>query len=305
MGVFRARFGRWAALIQQVRGDYVRAHGRPPSLLRPRRFTEKMQWRKLFELRPAYAMLSDKLAVRGFVASRVGEAHLIPLLWSGPDPAAMPLDRLAPPYVLKTSHAAGQVWVVHTEADIDAANMRETAARWLTHCHGTAMCEPAYVPVPRQLMIERMLQGSGGEAPVEYKLFTFGGRVRVILCLAVAEDRIARQAAFYTPGWQRLPWRMTRVAVQEADRPAPARLGEMIRVAECLGLGTPHLRVDLYDCDDGIRVGELTLYTWSGHEPYRPENVDFELGAFWPLPLAPLRAAFTMALKTHPVRPRN
>jgi hypothetical protein len=305
MNGIRAHFDRWSALIEQVRGDYLRAHGRAPALFRPRRFTEKMQWRKLFELRPDYAILSDKLAVRGFVAARAGEALLIPLLWSGPDPATMPLDRLSPPYVLKSSHAAGQVWVVHTDADIDPARMRETAAGWLAHCHGTAMCEPAYVPVPRQLMIERMLFGPGGEPPVEYKLFTFGGRVRVILCLAVEDDRIARKAAFYTPDWRRLAWRMTKVAVQETDRPAPPRLADMISLAERLGGGTPHLRVDLYDCDDGIRVGELTLYTWSGHEPYQPASVDFELGAFWPLRFAALRAAFAIASTRHPVQPRS
>src|SRR5580658_2213963 len=35
-----------------------------PALLRPRRFTEKMQWRKLFELEPCFSVISDKLAPR-------------------------------------------------------------------------------------------------------------------------------------------------------------------------------------------------------------------------------------------------
>ena len=47
-------------------------HGHKPRLLRPGRFTEKMQWRKLFDLNPIYAVITDKLASRDFIAERVG-----------------------------------------------------------------------------------------------------------------------------------------------------------------------------------------------------------------------------------------
>ena len=62
--------------------------------MRPRKFTEKIQWRKLFDLNSLYAVLSDKLAVRDFVTARAGEDVLIPLLWSGGDPANVPLAAL-------------------------------------------------------------------------------------------------------------------------------------------------------------------------------------------------------------------
>ena len=48
-----ARIYQWGVAIHRVRTAYAHAHnGRKPRLLRPRRFTEKMQWRKLFDLNP-------------------------------------------------------------------------------------------------------------------------------------------------------------------------------------------------------------------------------------------------------------
>jgi hypothetical protein len=295
----------WRLLIGQVKDDYVRAHGRTPAIFRPRRFTEKMQWRKLFDFDPRLAIISDKLAVRDFVAAQVGPDYLIPLLWSGDDPHALPLEVLTPPYVLKSNHAAGHTWVVHDRSDIDPAAMREAAAGWLLHCHGTAMCEPGYINVRRRLMVEAMLFAPQQAPPIEYKLFVFGGRVRVILSLVVAPDRIARQAAFYDPGWSPLGWRMKNVASQSTLLPRPSRLPEMIEIAERLAEGFSHLRVDLYDTSEGIRVGELTPYTWSGHEPYHPATVDLEMGVAWPIRFAALRALWTMATRRHPVRPRE
>jgi len=300
-----SRLRIWRMLIGQVKGDYARAHGRMPALFRPRRFTEKMQWRKLFDLDQRLHIVCDKLAAREFVAARIGPDYLIPLLWSGTDPQAIPLGQLTPPYVLKSTHASNQSWIVRDRSQIDPPAMREAASRWLLRCHGTALCEPGYVTIPRRLMVETMLFGPGQAPPIEYKLFVFGGRVRVILSLVVAPDRIARQAAFYGPDWSHLGWRMINVPSQTSLLPRPPRLSEMIAISERLAKNFSHLRVDLYDTVEGIRVGELTPYTWSGHEPYHPATVDFAMGRAWPITLPLLRALWTIATKRHPVRPRD
>jgi hypothetical protein len=93
-----ARIYQWCAAIYRVRAAYLREHhGHKPRLLRPGRFTEKMQWRKLFDLDPIYTVFCDKVATREFVAQRIGSDALVPLLWLGRDPAALSLDTLRPP----------------------------------------------------------------------------------------------------------------------------------------------------------------------------------------------------------------
>ena len=117
--LLRSRLGQWVLVIRRVRESYRQVCGRAPALLRPRRFTEKMQWRKLFELDPRFAILSDKLAVRDFVAARIGSGRQADVLWAGNDADAIPFDRLAPPYVLKSTHAAGQTIIVRDPAALD------------------------------------------------------------------------------------------------------------------------------------------------------------------------------------------
>lgn len=128
------RLAGWCRAIRQLRLMFHARHHRPPSLVRPRRFIDKMQWRKLFQHDPRIALFCDKLATREFIAARLGEAVLVPLLWSGTDPAAIPFDSLVPPCVLKPSHASGRIAMVETGTMLDVPALRALAAvvrrRW-------------------------------------------------------------------------------------------------------------------------------------------------------------------------------
>ena len=55
---------------------FWRRHGRMPNLRAPVRFNEKVSARKLYEDMPNAPIVADKVAVRSYVASRVGDKYL-------------------------------------------------------------------------------------------------------------------------------------------------------------------------------------------------------------------------------------
>ena len=85
----------WRDAIARVRSSYRAFSGRSPRLLRPQLFTEKMQWRKLFDLDPRFAVLCDKVAARRFIADTVGADYLPQLLLVADDPD-IPITDLPP-----------------------------------------------------------------------------------------------------------------------------------------------------------------------------------------------------------------
>jgi hypothetical protein len=300
--LLRFRLGQWAIVIRRVWLDYRQVYGRAPALLRPRRFSEKMQWRKLFELDPRFAILSDKLAAQDFVAARIGPGRQADVLWVGNDPEAIPFDRLVPPYVLKSTHASGQVIIVRDLAELDVAAARAAARGWLAYCHGTSMNEPAYVHLPRRLVVERLLLCPDGTAPLEHRVSVFDGRVAFIRsttsdangrpCFGDVHDRV----------WTRLPITWESPA-HPVPPPRPARLAEMITLAERLGAGLAQCRVDIYDCGDRLMVGEITLYSQSGLVPYPDPADDFALGEPWTIRRPMLRAFWAVAAGRWEIRP--
>jgi hypothetical protein len=299
----RSRLMEWRAARGRIIDRYRREHdGRTPNLFRPRRYSEKVQWRKLFDLDRRYAILSDKLAVRDFIADRLGRAHpegayLVPLLWHGDDPDLIPFDTLEPPYVLKSTHACAHVVMVNEGDAIDRDAMRATARGWLEMCHGTLLDEPGYVPVPRRLIVERTIRTAQGARPIERKFFTFDGKVTFVQTV-FTENGAQRHGAFHTPDWEWRPWYFTRALPEVTFQRPPLQLERMLAVAARLGAGFEHLRVDMYDLDDRFCVGEMTVYPWSGFARFNPDEADYLLGAPWKL-RHPLLRAFTTILTRH------
>ena len=278
----------WATAIRRVRRTYSKHHGRNPRLLRPARFTEKIQWRKLFDLNPIYAVLSDKLAVRDFIVQRVGAEVLIPLLWVGSDPESVPFDLLDPPYVIKSTHSSGQVLFVRRREDLDANSASGTFKGWLASCHGAVTDELGYIPVPKRLIVERMLLEIDGKAPTERRLFVFHGRVHFVQTTFADEGQL-RHGAFHDREWFPLDWYL-KTRSQPELCPRPKRYDDMIAIAESLARDFDHLRVDVYEVGDRIWVGELTLYSWSGLVPFSPNEADKLVGTYWSLPSPAWRA---------------
>jgi hypothetical protein len=279
-GVFdRDRILDWVGAIRRVRHAYRAAHGRSCNLLRPRRFTEKIQWRKLFDLDPRFSILSDKLAVRDFIAERIGGEQLTPLLWAGDDPDAIPLETLEPPYLVKSTHASGHVLRVTSRDKLDIEAARKEFRTWLATDFGGSLDEPGYGFVPRRLIVERMVARPDGSFPIDRKLWVFGGRVKVVQTLFSDGSR-NRHAAFHDRDWRRIPWFLLSPP-DPGPFPAPARLDDLLAIAERLGTGFEFVRVDCYDGDDRIWVGEITLYVYSGHVPFTPDEADYVLGSYW------------------------
>lgn len=50
------------------------------NLENPKTYSEKLQWLKLYHRNPEYTMMVDKCEVKKYVASKIGEEHIIKTL---------------------------------------------------------------------------------------------------------------------------------------------------------------------------------------------------------------------------------
>ena len=64
----------------------------------------------------------------------------------------------------------------------------------------------------------------------------------------------------------------------------PKNLAEMLEISRKLSEGIPFLRVDMYEINGKVYVGEMTFYSWAGFEPFHPEEWDYILGSWLTLP---------------------
>ena len=122
-------------------------------------------------------------------------------------------------------------------------------------------------------MIEPFI-GDAGKLPVDYKIYTFGGRATHIQVHLDRENR--HRWILFDRDWQRVS-----APTADADPEKPLSLSRMLIAAEKLGRGFDFVRADFYEVDDQPLFGELTFYPGSGLDKFHPVSLDEDLGQLW------------------------
>jgi len=72
---------------------------------------------------------------------------------------------------------------------------------------------------------------------------------------------------------------------RNTEVPKPKHFEEMIEVAKQLSQSFPFVRVDFYETEQRVYVGEMTLYPSGGLLKYEPRSFNEYLGSLFQLPL--------------------
>jgi len=258
--------------------------GYPLNLNNPKSFNEKIQWLKLYDRKPLYTTLVDKIDVKRYVASIIGEEHIIKTLAIWNNINDIDISKLPNKFVLKCNNGAGNNGVVickdKSTFDLNAAKKRlEKGMRrdgWMF------LKEWPYKNVNRRFFAEEYVE-SENEALRDYKLLVYNGRVQNLFVVFERETNRNPYINFYDREWNLLPF--------ERDHPnynksiaSPKYLKEMITLAEQLAKDIPFVRVDFYCNFDKVLFGEMTFYPGSGFESFQPIEWDYKLGDLIKLP---------------------
>ena len=256
---------------------YLRVHGEHLNLTNPQRFTEKLFGRMISLNRrphPEITQLADKYAARSYVGGKVGEQHLVKLLWHGKDPSAIPYNTLPSEYAIKTNHGSGQIIVVKGEAD--RTDVTSKLSVWLKSNYYWSCREHQYYHIEPRIMIEEYLRNQDGSGPLDYRFWCFKGIPEVIQ----VDNRAHDINPFFDAKWNQLDLYYR----EGASRPAIARpinFEKMMLIASQLSVDFDFVRVDLYNVDGKIYFGEFTFTPTAGELKLQPEIWDFKLGEKW------------------------
>ncbi|MFM0340772.1 ATP-grasp fold amidoligase family protein [Paraburkholderia fungorum] len=254
--------------------------GRYPNLLRPATFNEKILQRNL-RPDPRYISLTDKLSVREYVASKIGDKYLIPLI-SAPDALTREVfDALPCAFVMKANHGSSFVEVVRNKSETSFKKLQLLAAKWLSTDFYYIARERHYRAIKPRIFFEHLLLDQSGQIPADYKLHCFGGRPgRPIIYILVISDRFgsATHGDVYDVDWNHLDVAIGRYKRSATPAPRPKNLESVLDAAMILCEDFDYVRVDLYAPDNEVYFGELTFTPGAGVLPFTPDSIDFEWG---------------------------
>ena len=140
-----------------------------------------------------------------------------------------------------------------------------------------------YKDVRPRIIAEKYMADKNGEAPRDYKFFSFNG---VVKCFKIDFDRFSNHRANYYDRERNLLHFGEVVCPPDFTKQLemPETLSQMIEIAEKLSKNIPFARIDFYDIDNQIYFGEITFYPAAGFGSFVPEEWDYRLGEWISLP---------------------
>ena len=244
----------------------------------PKRFTEKIQWYKLYYKNSIMPKCSDKYLVREYIKSK-GLGYILNDLYCVYDsPSEIKLDELPDKFVMKLSNGSGTNILCRDKNKLNEQQVIKQFKSFYFKVKANLGREWPYMKVKPKIVVERLLEDEGhiNNAINDYKIFCYNGQPEYIICVSDRYSDRCNHLVYDTE------WNKVRVASEDArideDVPKPETLDEMLEIAAKLSEDFPFARIDLYSLENKVYFGEITFYPWSGYMEFEPDEFDFVLG---------------------------
>lgn len=267
--------------LEQLNGrHFMQVHGYPIHWDEPKSFSEKIMWMSLYYQNPL-RICSNKFKVKGYVEAVLGPGYTLPVIDWWTDPDDIDFEKLPNKFVLKVNNSTGHNIFVPDKRKINEQEIRRKLRLWMHPANNGYYWIYSWAAKWSSPLIyaeDYLIPEGEVDSLCNYKLSCFNGACKNIFLFSKREMDAGCVPAWVDRDFNELPFTIGKGQKKAAIPPKPECLSEMIRISEKLAKPFPYLRVDLYEVNGRIFVGELTFSFANGLAAFDPDSYDFMLG---------------------------
>lgn len=253
-----------------------------PNLTDPQTFNEKLLWLAIYYKNPNYSIASDKAKAKEWIGERIGYEYVVPSIGIYDDINDIDFESLPDKFVIKANNgwAGNEVALVKDKNRCNIDNLKALASTWMYpwgFYYYNNMCITDEKPERPLIVVEELLEQEGKDYLNDYKLYCCNGKVKFSL---IVNDRGSsnQTRTFVDSNWKVLPVRRAGKFSNETPK-KPDTYEKMVELAETLAKDIPFVRIDFYDIDGRVYVGEMT-FTPGLFLRFNPSGADRFLGKY-------------------------
>lgn len=231
-------------------------------------YSDYIFWDNLLGRHIKHAYLADKYAVRDYVKDKGLEGLLTKLygVWDSPD--EIDFESLPEGFAMKCNHGCDMNIICPDKSKLNISETKEKLAKWLGQEYEFRYEQQYRYIKPRIICEELIPYNSDGTFPADYKIHCANGKPVFIQACFERSDEDEGRRVIYSPEWEDLHYVKRDEYFSEKGLPKPKHLTEMLEYASVLSKGLKYARIDLYDSDDRVIFGEITLTPFGGWLTY-------------------------------------
>jgi len=224
----------WLPDKQMIKLQYWIKTGRKLNLKNPKRFTEKLQWYKLYYRDPLMAFCSDKFLVRQYVKSK-GLEHILNEIYGVYDDVnQIDFDRLPNQFVLKKTTGGGgnEIIICKDKSKFDIEKAKEIMKDWTKKESNGGGREWVYFQWKPRIIVEKYINFDNEEGLVDYKFFCFEGKAHYLYVINGRKLGVKTNLGIFDLNYKMLPYFRTDEDKMINIPPKPKNSDRMIKIAE-------------------------------------------------------------------------
>ena len=236
---------------------YIR-QGYKLNLKSPVSFNEKLMWLKInnYYNNKLVWRCSDKLLVREYAKEKgIKDKNLTKIYGVYQNAEQINYNDLPRKFALKCSHGCGFNIICNDKKNFDKTLANKKLNKWIKEKFGFASAENHYTHIKPNIFSEEYIDSNIG-FPYDYKLYCFFGKPKLVLVCSSREENL--RLNFFDLNWNELLYGKKEYRNTNKIN-KPTKLNEMIEYAKILSKDFPFVRVDFYEYNNRVILGEMTF----------------------------------------------
>lgn len=215
----------------------------------------------------------------------MGGGYVIPTLGVYDSFEQIDWESLPNQFVLKATHDSGSFYIVKDKKTVDKNNVKKQLYIHWNKDYFSYYREWQYKGIKSRIIAEPLLVDNRFPYLRDFKFYCFNGEPKVFYITSDKGGSLPTRQDFFDVLGNHLDLEDAHYTSNPIKTPEmPLNLGKMVEIARKLAKDTYHIRVDFYEIDGRVYVGELTLQEAAGFCSFKPDHWNYTLGDWIQLP---------------------
>ena len=235
-------------------------------------FNDKINWILIHDTNKLKGKCADKILLHDYAKKKIGKDICNKILKIYNNEEEIDLNQLPQQFILKTNHGSGYNIIVEDKNSLNFDEAKKQLKEWLKIDYGKIACEFHYSFIKKKIFAEEYI----GKELKNYKFLCYDGKPKYVYLSRTENGTKYRN--FYDMNWTFINFVCLSQPHPTYKYEKPKFFELMKEYAKKLASDFKFVRVDLYELENEVRLGELTFSPMNTFFSCRNRQNEIDLG---------------------------
>ena len=258
--------------------SFCSRYGVKINLKNPKTIQDKIAWLNIYDTNPLKTKCADKILLRDYCKEILGEDLCVPILKIYNSSDEIDFNELPNQFVIKCNHGSGMNIIVKDKSKLNVNKTRQQLDLWMK-CDFAFRngLEAHYHDIKHKIFIEEYKTDAEQSGSLfDYKFWCFNGEPKFY---TINEGHGHGPIIHYTMSQKKSSLERTDYKVPASlNYKQPLNFNEMVDLSKKLSKPFKFVRVDFYEINGRVYLGEMTFTPGACGFKYKNRNDDIRIG---------------------------